>query len=372
MSSSIEIYAGPLALEHLRTKGLSPGAISGVAAAAGGPKGLALFGLDQWLFGEFLPREACTVSSHRWLYGASIGAWRMAAASRHDSRAALERLAEAYLEEQRYAAKPTGAEVSTVCRRVVQGLIGGNAHAFLQDSNPQFAFHAIVARTRLMQSESQYKRLFAVATVNNTLGRTRLNRQMQRVILSDASRVNLNPFVGTGFATSTIQANANNLEDFLLASGSIPLLASPITRSVHSSDSDHELAAHAYWDGGLIDYHLYLPFRNLPGLVLYPHFSSQVTAGWLDKFLPWRKNGVGRQGRDWFDNLLLICPSDSLLQSLPNGKIPDRQDFYSYGLDHNRRIADWRKAMKECSRMAEDFARFCEKPELSQVKKLQT
>jgi hypothetical protein len=42
-------------------------------------------------------------------------------------------------------------------------------------------------------------------------------------------------------------------------------------------------------DGGLIDYHLLLPYRELDSIVLYPHFAPFVTPGWLDKFLPWRK-----------------------------------------------------------------------------------
>ena len=28
-----------------------------------------------------------------------------------------------------------------------------------------------------------------------------------------------------------------------------------------------------YWDGGIIDYHLHLPYERTNGLVLYPHFT---------------------------------------------------------------------------------------------------
>ena len=52
--ASLELRAGPRALEHIRGFGLSPSDIACVPAAAGGPKGLALIPFDKWLFGEWL------------------------------------------------------------------------------------------------------------------------------------------------------------------------------------------------------------------------------------------------------------------------------------------------------------------------------
>ena len=86
---SIEFYAGPKAIAQLRAHGVRSQDIVVIPAAAGGPKGLILQALDQWLFGSWLPGAA----RKRSLIGASIGAWRMAAACHADPVAAFQRLA---------------------------------------------------------------------------------------------------------------------------------------------------------------------------------------------------------------------------------------------------------------------------------------
>jgi hypothetical protein len=59
--------------------------------------------------------------------------------------------------------------------------------------------------------------------------------------------------------------------------------------------------AGVYWDGGIIDYHLHLPYHHAKGLVLYPHFIDRIIPGWLDKALPWR-----RARGEWLDNVVLV------------------------------------------------------------------
>ena len=46
-------------------------------------------------------------------------------------------------------------------------------------------------------------------------------------------------------------------------------------------------------DGGLLDYHLDLPYSG-DGVVLYPHFTDKVIPGWFDKGLPWRRGDAVR------------------------------------------------------------------------------
>lgn len=41
---------------------------------------------------------------------------------------------------------------------------------------------------------------------------------------------------------------------------------------------------------------------------------------------------------------------------LPNGKLPDRGDFQAYGEDIVRRQHDWRRAVAESQRLADEFA----------------
>jgi hypothetical protein len=68
-----------------------------------------------------------------------------------------------------------------------------------------------------------------------------------------------------------------------------------------------------YWDGGIIDYNLALPYARMAGnepgaIVLYPHFSEHIVPGWLDKAMPWRRAARG-PNRGWLDNVLIVAPS---------------------------------------------------------------
>ena len=358
--SSITIYAGAKARQHIAKQGLQASDITAIAAAAGGPKGLAMMPLDHYLFGEWLPSQP----RPRQAYGASIGAWRMAAGTRNNASAALTRLSEAYLERQRYPDKPTAKIVSTICREVVSDLID-NTETFITNQNSNWQLNVITAQSRHHESAAQIKRMFARAAIRNTVARSQLSTDLKRFIFESGNVVKTaSPIPTDSFGQTAIQLTAQNLEDALLSSGSIPLVADPV-RSIAGTPANA-----AYWDGGLIDYHLYWPWHQLDGLVLYPHFCANVTAGWLDKFLPWRKHGVGAQGKDWLSNIILIAPSESLIAKLPNAKLPDRNDFYTYGQDHDQRIRDWRRAMQECQRMVDDFAGFVEQPGRITIKPL--
>jgi hypothetical protein len=88
--------------------------------------------------------------------------------------------------------------------------------------------------------------------------------------------------------------------------------------------------------------------------------------GWFDKPLRQRRAGAGARSH-WLDNVILVSPSASFMASLPRAKLPDRNDFAYHGLRHDLRIADWKCAMQSGGRMAEDLARFVERPDLHAV-----
>ncbi|MBU6437332.1 MAG: phospholipase, partial [Betaproteobacteria bacterium] len=98
---ALDLYAGPAALRHLQAHGLAPEHIRMIPGAAGGPKGLVLNPLDQFVFGQWLAESRHTVH----LLGASIGAWRMATATLRDTQAAFARLARDYI-AQDYDVEP--------------------------------------------------------------------------------------------------------------------------------------------------------------------------------------------------------------------------------------------------------------------------
>ena len=87
------------------------------------------------------------------------------------------------------------------------------------------------------------------------------------------------------------------------------------------------------------------------GIVLYPHFSPRVVPGWLDK--AWRSR---HRPTPALDNLVLLAPHPDWVASLPHAKLPDRGDFRSYGEDIAGRQRDWRRALAESQRLADEFA----------------
>jgi len=349
--SSIRLLAGPRTRERIAREGLQPASIAGVAAAAGGPKGLAFLPFDAWLFGDWF---AAAPPRPRLLAGASIGAWRMVAAVHPDGPAATRRLGEAYLELQRYPPRPASRLVSAVCREIVEATIG-DAARFVAGTRPGHALAVVTARGCGAVSRAAGRPAFARAAAANLLSRRRLGAHLQRVVfgIGDAHAGGVWP--DDAFSTRHVALDAANAVDALLASGTIPLLADPVRDPGGAPPG-------AYWDGGLVDYHLFLEWRALDGRRLYPPFTPWLTPGWLDKSLPWRRRGPAAHAR-WLDDTLLVVPSDALLARLPGGRLPERQDFHRHGADHDGRLRDWRRAIAECEAMAEDFAAFVRRPD---------
>lgn len=365
MSSSIVIQAGRAAYQHLQQHGLSAEHIGVIPAAAGGPKGLILQALDQWLFGEFLsnaPRP-------RSFIGASIGAWRMAAACHADPAAAFARLGDLYC-EQRYPRKPSAQRVTEEIAGILQQLMRGHEHEVL--SHPHHHLHLITARGRqgLQHAASNHadKLQFAKAALRNLFHRQWLSKTWQRVLFGDArDRLDWMRTPFDQFDSAFQALTPDNVVPALLASGTLPLIMQAVTQIPATP-------AGRYWDGGLIDYHLFYPYHRLSqtapdDLVLYPHFTNYIVPGWLDKGLKWRHQGRGKSA-PWLDNVIVISPSAEFLRRLPRQKLPDREDFFHYDLDHTKRIADWKIAMREAERLRDDLAAFCARPSMSEVRRL--
>ena len=87
------------------------------------------------------------------------------------------------------------------------------------------------------------------------------------------------------------------------------------------------------------------------GLVLYPHFQKTVIPGWLDKALKHRHRATAH-----LDRVVLLSPRPEWIATLPNAKLPDRNDFKAYGDDLAGRITAWSRALAESQRLADEFA----------------
>jgi hypothetical protein len=347
----LSIRAGPRALAHLREHGLTAQDIAIVPAAAGGPKGLALNGLDRWLFGDWLP----SAPRRRHLIGASIGAWRLAAAGMRDVERAFLRLADLYC-DQRYPWKPTREYVSRYCDDLVKNFVADEAPHVL--SHPQHRLVVLAVKGKSLLAESGPRRSaagFAVAAMANALSRRALGRLLDRAWFHDArDPAPLLPL--TDFKTHVIPLSVSNLRGALLASASIPLVLDAV-RNIDAAP------AGSYWDGGIIDYHLHLPYAKSEGLVLYPHFVDYLVPGWLDKGLPWRR----ARGAS-LANVILVSPSRQWIHSLPHRKIPDRNDFRRFGPDgQDARVRYWKQVVGESSRLAEAMAKVIATGEIAKI-----
>ncbi len=354
MKRAIVIKLGNRAREHIAAYGLAPADIACVPAAAGGPKGLALMPLDRWLFGHWLrnTRELALV-------GASIGAWRMAAAAHEDPVAALLELERGYIEDQNFGIKPSPREVATLMR--------ANVDAGFSQWQPRrdVTLHVLTSRATGVLERNGSRSAFGCAGLANARGRRHLARHLRRVVFTHGQDCGVAAalFNSDAFGCTQIELTRENTLDALMASGSIPIVCEAVPDIAGAPPG-------WYWDGGLIDYHLFYPYSGLKRLTLYPHFAPSVTPGWLDKFLPWRKQGVGGRGAGWLSSMILIAPSAQFVASLPNGKLPDRNDFYRYATDHPRRIAAWKRGVAECQRFADEAAAWLCNPDLSVAESL--
>lgn len=369
--ASLVIRAGPKARARLAEGGLSPADIAVVPGAAGGPKALGLSGLDIALFADWLPRAPRV----RHLIGASIGAWRFAAALRADPRRGLEELARLYA-AQRYPPRPGAALVTRKVREMLRELFDGHDDDIL--ASPGYRLHILAVRGRgPLTTDAGLRRTlgFGAAAFANLAGRKHLRHFLERTVFHDARERppfldvdgvagSLLPTTGAApirfdhFHTHAVPLDRGNLREALVASAAIPMV-------IEAVPDIPGAPAGVYWDGGLIDYHLHLPYSRTEGLVLYPHFTDRIVPGWLDKALPWRK----ARG-EWLDNVVLVSPSRAYLERLPFGKLPDRNDFKRFADDYEGRHAYWTKAIAESARLGEEFLAFAERPDPSRVRPL--
>lgn len=347
-SPALTIRAGKRALARIREQGLQPADVGILPGAAGGPKALGIQGLDLALFGDWLQRAP----RERSLIGASIGSWRFASACLPDPAVGLRRLGELYT-SQRFTKGVSMAQVSHSCSLMLEQLLGSDESSIL--SNPHYRLNIVVVKSHgLLQHDHRGALSLGLSSVigSNLMGRARLAKHFERVILHDAR---LAPPLGllNDFPSRYLQLDSGNLRHALLASGSIPMIMQGV-RDIPGAGPG------TYRDGGLLDYHLDLPYSG-DDIVLYPHFTDKVIPGWFDKSMPWRRGDGGR-----LKDVLLLAPSHDYLARLPHGKLPDRKDFSRYQGDDGGRERYWRKAMSESQRLGDEFLELAENGRLGE------
>lgn len=339
MSNKLTFLAGERALKTIRDNGLSPEMIGTIGGAAGGPKWIVLNHLDRLIFSSWLNGRKDPL----FLVGTSIASFRYAAVMQKNPVAAIETFLDAYI-NQCYLSKPTPAEVTGKSLEIMQTYLGADG---IQDvlNHPYLRLNVLVAQCLGATANDNRGILtagLAGASVANFISRKNLKFFFRRVLFHDP-RTRPPFYKMNDFPTRRIPITPSNINNVILASGSIPLVMSRI-RGIHGTGGG------VFMDGGIVDYHLDLPYNSNDKIVLFPHYTDRIVPGWLDKHLSWRK-----PSKKNMENLLLVAPSREFIKNLPYGKIPDRGDFKTFFQKDGERISYWKKVASESRKLADDF-----------------
>lgn len=340
MTGDLMFLAGHRAYERIQSEGLSPDDVSMVVGASGAAKWLVLHGLESALFGQWFVGRKKPLH----LFGTSIGSWKSAAAAQDDPMAAFDRLAHAYI-HQYYKGKATPRQVADEADRIMDAyLTPGMAEEIL--AHPYCRLHLSAVRCRGPLASDHPLAMatgLAVAWGANRISRDLFRRQCRPTLFYDPRDVPL--FSNNGeFTGGAVPLTGENLRQALLASGSIPYVMEGIRRIPGAPEG-------VYRDGGLFHYHPAFDFLNgEKGIVLYPHFHSQVILGWFDKNRPERIANGSR-----LSDVLLLAPSPSFVAELPLGRIPDRRDFERLAGRDGERVAFWEKSVAMGRRLGNQF-----------------
>jgi len=335
---ALNVFAGREAARRLSQEGWQADHFSLLLGASGGPKWFILSRLDQVLFSEFLASGEQPLTT----LGSSIGSWRHACLPQADPAAAIRRLEAGYLYQEYETDRPTPEEISKVSGGILDSVLdGGGIEAVT--SHPRYRSHIVTARGRGVAAARSTPLLatgMGIAALGNTVSRGLLKHSFQRVVFHSGD--DHSPGLSLDdFHTAYVPLGNANLRQALHASGSIPFVLTG-ERDIPGAPPGQ------YWDGGIIDYHFDLGQYRGDGLILYPHFRSDITPGWFDKFLPWRRAAIDEQAM-----LVLMCPSPEFVATLPQAKIPDRGDFTR--LSPEDRVSYWETCVERSQALADEF-----------------
>lgn len=337
MSGALSIRAGTRAINIIRDEGLDLSRVKVIAGASGSAKFLVLTWIDRVLMSLL---KDCTHPID--LIGTSIGAFRMAAFCEKDPVTAIDILERKYI-EQHFSRHPAREEITQEGVNILDAYIDDNQINEIL-SHPFFRINFLANRSKgLMKSETMPLLMagLGVAAAMNLVHRRLLRFSLERALFCRSREYT--PFAGMDEFPMTIhQLTAANFKKALLASGSVPVIMEGIC--------DIPGIPGMFRDGGIIDYHLDLPFLpDNDGLVLYPHFYDYITPGWFDK------NRYRKPNPEHMKNVVLISPSKAFVKTLPHGRIPDRKDFQTFKGRDKERMDFWWTAAEKSKQLGEDF-----------------
>jgi len=290
---------------------------------------------------------------------------KLAAAAQTDCSTSLLQLADAYA-NQRYGHDVSVDAVSRETRKVFDiALDKTRQHSLLNQTRYRYYCSAVHCKGLLASpnGKAQVAGMLSGAA-RAALGKPWLAGSFERVIFGPEDDAAGQLIAADGTPTHYVNLTESNVLDAITASGSIPVYMKSV--SMQSADREQLILR----DGGLLDYHPIASNFVVPsnGIVLYPHFYPTLTEGWFDKHFPWRRKH--QLSERTIENTLLITPSETYINLLPNAKIPGREDFKTYYRQDDVRIGYWREAIEQSKRLGDAWLDIAERNAWGEVLEL--
>lgn len=349
---TLHIKAGKVAYKIIRDGGLDFDRIAAYVGPAVGPRWLVASGFDLTL----LENEILGESRPLLLTGSSAGAWRFAAWVQPEPVKSYHNFMDAYI-SMKYNNNDTPLTIQLATRNVIDAYLEDDAIPFaLANKRYRLAIatararHIVAFGTKLLQGPG-----LAICFLLNAVNHSSLYRFFQRVVFYSGY---LPPHfcLEDDFNGEAIPLGEPNFKVAVMASGAIPLVVAGV-KNIYGAPNG------MYRDGGLTDYHLNNRYVTRDeDIALLFHHQGRIIPGWLDKKLKYR-----RPPDSFLENVLMVYPSESLIQKFPGGKIPDREDFKIYIDDPETRIKNWRRVVDLCAPLGEQFLELVESKKIRYI-----
>ena len=350
--SRIRIKAGNKIYQTIKDGGFNFDSVSTYFGPAVGPRWLVASGFDLTLLkGGFLGRLKQVQ-----LVGSSAGAFRFAAWLQPEAIESYKKLREAYINVT-YTKDDTPATSLEKITNIVNAYVEDDALSFAL-ANKKYRLVIITARARglvAFKNIGLQKLGLITCLVFNYFSRENIYKFADRVIFYNASKP---PAfcLKSQFRGTYVQLNEINFKYAVMASGAIPLV-------IEGVNDIYGAPRGVYRDGGLIDYHLTQQFAVKENeIVLFFHHQERIIPGWLDKKIERREPEPYA-----LNNVLMVFPSQSFIENLPGGKVPDRTDLVTFINDPETRIKNWRKAVELSAPLGEEFLELVESGKIRDV-----
>jgi hypothetical protein len=349
----LRIRAGKRAYKLIKDGGFSFDTVTTYVGPAVGPRWLVASGFDLALIeGRKLGSKAKPVL----LTGASAGAWRFAAWVQPEPEKSYTQLLKAYIRIP-FKKNHTPEMLRDALVRLINAYVKDDAIPFaLANDHYRLAFTTARAR-HLAASEIGCLQWLGLGAgyLFNRMSSANLPFFFERVVFYNGPRP---PqfCLRKEFRGKAVPLNPINFKDALLASGAIPMIVSG-NRDIYGAPRG------VYRDGGLVDYHLNHDYAaREEDVTLFFHHQERVIPGWFDRKISKRRPRAGV-----LDSVLMVHPSEELIQKFPNGKIPDREDFTTFIGDPKERIKHWENVVELCAPLGELFIEAVESGKIREI-----